>query len=75
MFFEPMISELQSLPGDLDHLISMTQFMYCVVTAQIGISLSRMGGSKILVSLKPQTSNPSYLLFYKTSEKTESQKS
>lgn len=35
LFFEPMISELQSLPGDLDHLISMTQFMYCVVLPKL----------------------------------------
>lgn len=71
-----MVSGLQSLPGDLDHLIPMIQFRYCVVTTQIGISALSVGSSKIfLVSLGPQTSNHKYLLLYKTSEKIETQKS
>lgn len=36
--FEPMVSQLRLLPGDLGHLIPKIQFLYCVVTAQIGIS-------------------------------------
>lgn len=72
--FEPMVSELQSLLGNFDHLIPMIQFMYYVVTIQIGISalwvLAKF--SWIPWGPKPLTITITYC---KRSQKTETQKS
>lgn len=72
--FEPMVSELQSLPGNFDHWIPMIQFMYYVVTIQIGISalwvLAKF--SWIPWDPKPLTITITYCT---RSQKTETQKS